>query len=147
MYPKLICIKKLSSYIMVDVQTIQTGTSEKVGIFIQSISYFITAILVGLILNAKFTAILMCAVIPAILIVTYICERLNRRFTKELSDVSSRGSELLSDIVRMVTVIQSFGISSLFRDKNREVLKSGRYFGVRRAFITATRLGCLFFLA
>ncbi|KAK6529548.1 hypothetical protein TWF281_008718 [Arthrobotrys megalospora] len=137
----------LAGYLMVDVQTIQTGTGEKVGIFIQSISYFVTAILVGLILNAKFTAILMAAVIPSILLITVICERLNRRFTKHLAETTTRASEMLSDVVRMITVIQSFGLSGLFRDRNREVLESGRYYGVRRSFIIAARLGFLFFLA
>ncbi|KAK6511576.1 hypothetical protein TWF481_000492 [Arthrobotrys musiformis] len=137
----------LAGYLMVDVQTIQTGTGEKVGIFIQSISYFITAILVGLILNAKFTAILMAAVIPSILLITVLCERLNRRFTKHLAETTTRASEMLSDVVRMITVIQSFGLSGLFRDRNREVLESGRYYGVRRSFIIAARLGFLFFLA
>ncbi|KAF3180667.1 hypothetical protein TWF788_006693 [Orbilia oligospora] len=137
----------LAGYLMVDVQTIQTGTGEKVGIFIQSISYFVTAILVGLILNAKFTAILMAAVIPSILLITVLCERLNRRFTKHLAETTTRASEMLSDVVRMITVIQSFGLSGLFRDKNREVLESGRYYGVRRSFIIAARLGFLFFLA
>ncbi|KAK6334972.1 hypothetical protein TWF718_010414 [Orbilia javanica] len=137
----------LAGYLMVDVQTIQTGTGEKVGIFIQSISYFVTAILVGLILNVKFTAILMAAVIPSILLITVICERLNRRFTKHLAETTTRASEMLSDVVRMITVIQSFGLSGLFRERNREVLESGRYYGVRRSFIIAARLGFLFFLA
>ncbi|KAF3902351.1 hypothetical protein AA313_de0207285 [Arthrobotrys entomopaga] len=137
----------LAGYLMVDVQTIQTGTGEKVGIFIQSISYFFTAILVGLILNAKFTIILMAVVIPSILLVTIICERLNRRFTKHLAEASTQASEMLSDVVRMITVIQSFGLSGLFREKNRKVLESGRYYGIRRSFIIAARLGFLFFLA
>ncbi|KAK6541827.1 hypothetical protein TWF694_007607 [Orbilia ellipsospora] len=137
----------LAGYLMVDVQTIQTGTGEKVGIFIQSISYFFTAILVGLILNAKFTIILMSVVIPSILLVTVVCERLNRRFTKHLAEASTQASEMLSDVIRMITVIQSFGLSGLFREKNRKVLESGRYYGVRRSFIIAARLGFLFFLA
>ncbi|EPS40674.1 hypothetical protein H072_5462 [Dactylellina haptotyla CBS 200.50] len=137
----------LAGYLMVDVQTIQTGTGEKVGIFIQSISYFVTALLVGLILNAKFTLILMAVVIPSILLVTIICERLNRRFTKHLAETTTQASEMLSDVVRMITVIQSFGLSSLFREKNQKVLESGRYYGVRRSFVTAARLGFLFFLA
>jgi ATP-binding cassette subfamily B (MDR/TAP) protein 1 len=39
-------------------QTIQLGTSEKVGLFISSISYFVTAFTVGFILNAKLTGVL-----------------------------------------------------------------------------------------
>ncbi|KAK6344234.1 hypothetical protein TWF696_007876 [Orbilia brochopaga] len=137
----------LAGYLLVDVQTIQTGTGEKVGIFIQSISYFVTAIVVGLVLNAKFTAVLMAAVVPSILLITVICERLNRRYTKRLAETSTRAAEILGDVVRMITVVQAFGVGSLFREKNREILAAGQYYGIRRSFIIAVRLGFLFFLA
>lgn len=39
-------------------QTIQLGTSEKVGVFLSSISYFIAAFTVGFILNARLTAVM-----------------------------------------------------------------------------------------
>jgi ATP-binding cassette subfamily B (MDR/TAP) protein 1 len=39
-------------------QTIQLGTSEKVGLFIASISYFISAFTVGFILNARLTGVM-----------------------------------------------------------------------------------------
>lgn len=39
-------------------QTIQLGTSEKVGVFLSSISYFIAAFTVGFMLNAKLTAVM-----------------------------------------------------------------------------------------
>jgi ATP-binding cassette subfamily B (MDR/TAP) protein 1 len=39
-------------------QTIQLGTSEKVGLFIASISYFISAFAVGFTLNARLTSIM-----------------------------------------------------------------------------------------
>ncbi|KAJ6259721.1 ABC multidrug transporter mdr4 [Drechslerella dactyloides] len=137
----------LANYLLVDVQTIQTGTGEKVGIFIQSISYFVTAIVVGLVLNARFTAILMAVVVPSILLITVVCERLNRRFTKRLAETSSRAAEILGDVVRMITVVQAFGLGGLFREKNREVLAAGQHYGIRRSFVIAVRLGFLFFLA
>jgi ATP-binding cassette subfamily B (MDR/TAP) protein 1 len=39
-------------------QTIQLGTSEKVGLFIASISYFISAFVVGFLLNARLTSVM-----------------------------------------------------------------------------------------
>ena len=39
-------------------QTIQLGTSEKVGLFIASISYFVSAFTVGFILNARLTSVM-----------------------------------------------------------------------------------------
>ena len=39
-------------------QTIQLGTSEKVGVFLSSISYFIAAFTVGFTLNARLTAVM-----------------------------------------------------------------------------------------
>lgn len=50
------------------IDIIQVGCSEKVGIFLQSMSYFVAAFTVGFILNAKLTGILFAAVIPAMII-------------------------------------------------------------------------------
>lgn len=39
-------------------QTIQLGTSEKVGLFLASISYFVSAFTVGFMLNARLTGVM-----------------------------------------------------------------------------------------
>ena len=48
----------MSSALTEKTQTIQLGTSEKVGLFIASISYFISAFTVGFMLNAKLTSVM-----------------------------------------------------------------------------------------
>lgn len=48
----------MSSVLTEKTQTIQLGTSEKVGLFIASISYFISAFTVGFMLNAKLTGVM-----------------------------------------------------------------------------------------
>jgi ATP-binding cassette subfamily B (MDR/TAP) protein 1 len=48
----------LSSILTEKTQTIQLGTSEKVGLFIASISYFISAFTVGFMLNARLTGVM-----------------------------------------------------------------------------------------
>lgn len=45
--------------------TIQAGCSEKVGIFIQALSYFVAAFVVGFILDARLAGILLASVVPA----------------------------------------------------------------------------------
>ena len=48
----------LSSILTEKTQTIQLGTWEKVGLFIASISYFISAFTVGFMLNARLTGVM-----------------------------------------------------------------------------------------
>jgi hypothetical protein len=48
----------LSGILTEKTQTIQLGTSEKVGLFIASISYFISAFTVGFMLNAQLTGVM-----------------------------------------------------------------------------------------
>jgi ATP-binding cassette subfamily B (MDR/TAP) protein 1 len=48
----------MSSILTEKTQTIQLGTSEKVGLFIASISYFISAFTVGFMLNARLTGVM-----------------------------------------------------------------------------------------
>lgn len=48
----------MSTILTEKTQTIQLGTSEKVGLFIASISYFISAFAVGFVLNARLTGVM-----------------------------------------------------------------------------------------
>tara|TARA_R110002003_G_scaffold108_8_gene9089 strand:- start:6308 stop:7048 length:741 start_codon:yes stop_codon:yes gene_type:complete len=48
----------LSNILTEKTQTIQLGTSEKVGLFIASISYFVSAFAVGFMLNARLTGVM-----------------------------------------------------------------------------------------
>jgi ATP-binding cassette subfamily B (MDR/TAP) protein 1 len=48
----------MTSILTEKTQTIQLGTSEKVGLFLASISYFVAAFTVGFMLNARLTAVL-----------------------------------------------------------------------------------------
>lgn len=48
----------MSSILTEKMRTIQMGTSEKVGLFIASISYFVSAFAVGFMLNARLTGVM-----------------------------------------------------------------------------------------
>jgi ATP-binding cassette subfamily B (MDR/TAP) protein 1 len=49
---------EMSSILTEKMRTIQMGTSEKVGLFIASISYFVSAFAVGFMLNARLTGVM-----------------------------------------------------------------------------------------
>jgi ATP-binding cassette subfamily B (MDR/TAP) protein 1 len=48
----------MTSILTAKTQTIQLGVSEKVGLFLCSISYFIAAFFVGFTLNARLTGVM-----------------------------------------------------------------------------------------
>lgn len=72
----------------------QTGTAEKVGIFIQSCSYFVVAFIVGFILNAELTGILFAAVIPTMTLIIVTGTTVLSRFSKEASESTTAAASI-----------------------------------------------------
>jgi ABC-type multidrug transport system fused ATPase/permease subunit len=131
----------------VDAQTVQSGTAEKVGIFLQSISYFIAAFIVGFILNARLTGILFAAIIPTMTIVIFTGTAVLDRFSKESSESTTEASSIAEGAIKAVQVVQAFdAFETLTRDHENH-LKSAMKVGVKKAVAGAVLLGSVFFVA
>ncbi|KAF2843130.1 P-loop containing nucleoside triphosphate hydrolase protein [Patellaria atrata CBS 101060] len=128
-------------------QTIQLGTSEKVGLFLQSISYFVAAFTVGFILNAKLTGILLAAVIPAMIVVVCLGTHQVSSFSKKASHSSEKASGIAESSIRAVQVVQAFGASDTLATDHLESLESSTSIGIRKSIAGGLMLGCIFFVA
>ncbi len=129
------------------IQTIQLGTSEKVGLFIQSMSYFVAAFTVGFILNARLTGILFAAVIPAMAIIVCLGTKTVSRLSKAVTESSDRASDLAQSAIKAVQVVQAFGIASKISDDYSHLLTSRIRSGIRKSVAGATMLASVYFVA
>jgi len=131
----------------VDAHTVQSGTAEKVGIFIQSLSYFVTAFIVGFILNARLTGILFAAVIPSMTLVVVTGTIVLNRYSKDAAESTTTASSIAEGAIKAVQVVQAFDAFDSSTTDHRNNLKRAMHFGVRKAIAGAVLLGSVFFIA
>lgn len=128
-------------------ESIQIGTSEKVGIFLQSISYFIAAFVVGFILNARLTAILFAAVIPCMTIIVTIGSSTVTKFANRASEYTEQAGKLAESCISAVKVIQAFGMGEEMGKKHYDLLQNATAHAIRKSTTSAIMLGSVYFVA
>ena len=137
----------VSSLLSEKVETIHAGCSEKVGIFIQSISYFIAAFIVGFVLSPKLTGILLAAVLPTLSIVTVLTSKYGSRYAKQVSEHSSAANAVVESSIRSVKIVQAFSMMQSLCDKHTGYLTLKTHASIRKAIIAALQVGAIYFLA
>ncbi|CAD0098441.1 unnamed protein product [Aureobasidium mustum] len=129
------------------IESIQIGTSEKVGIFIQSISYFIAAFVVGFILNAKLTGILFAAVIPVMSLILVFGSSRVAKYTKAATQYSEAAGRIAESAIHAVKVVQAFGMADNLSKEHYRLLKLSARYAVRKSVSAALMLGMVYFTA
>ena len=151
-YPSLIkCIqltmRQITTQLTANAQAIQLGTSEKVGLFIQSVSYFIAAFTVGFILNAKLTGILFGAVIPAMALVIIAGTTAVSRFSRKASQFTESATSMAEGAINAVMDVQAFGADQALSDEHFHLLSKSVAFGIKKSCAGALMLGGIYFVA
>ncbi|KAI9716671.1 MAG: hypothetical protein M1812_005209 [Candelaria pacifica] len=137
----------ITSRLTADTQTIQLGTSEKVGLFIQSISYFISAFTVGFILNAELTGILFAAIIPTMAIIVCVGTTFVSKLSKKASEYTESAASLAEGAINAVQVVQAFGALNILAEKHVKLISQSVYFGISKSIVGATMLGGVYCVA
>lgn len=129
------------------IQTIQLGTSEKVGLFLSSVSYFIAAFAVGFYLYAKLTGILLATVIPSMACVITIGSIMSSRYSKRAVSRAEKATSLAENLIASVRTVQATGSADLLCGQHLAELDGKRHWGYRRAISGAIMLGSIYFIA
>lgn len=128
-------------------QTIQLGTSEKMGLFITSISYFLTAFAVGFTLNAKLTAVMFVTVIPAMGLIVVFGTKYVSKFSKQAAAFTEKAASVAESAIRAVQVVQAFGVLEQLAQDHAKFLRSALRSGIRKSIAGALMLGSVFCIA
>ncbi|RFU29862.1 hypothetical protein B7463_g6468, partial [Scytalidium lignicola] len=137
----------ITNRLTADAQAVQSGTAEKVGIFIQSVSYFIVAFIVGFTLNARLTGILFAAVITSMALVIYTGTSLLNRYSKEATAVTSNAMTVAEGAIKAVHVVQAFNAFDSLTSDHLKHLNAARKAGIKKALAAALLLGTVYFVA
>ncbi|PGH05897.1 hypothetical protein GX51_02678 [Blastomyces parvus] len=129
-----------------DISTIQQGTSEKVGIVLNSVSFFITAYIIAFIKDPKLGGELV-SLTPAYLLMSlvggYFTQKYAAAMLKHVAGASSVAMESLSN----ATVVHAFSANAKLESKFAGLLGSAKAAGIRKAISVATQSGLLYFIA
>ncbi|TGO84642.1 hypothetical protein BPOR_0482g00070 [Botrytis porri] len=102
---------EVASRLDVDLQTIQTGSSEKVRIFIASISYFVASYVVSFIKSAK-PAGMLISLVPAYLFLAMVGGHFTQKCASRMSDHVAAATAIALAGLSNMSLVQAMGASS-----------------------------------
>ncbi|ORX91677.1 ABC transporter type 1, transmembrane domain-containing protein [Clohesyomyces aquaticus] len=137
---------EVSSRLNGDIQAIETGTSEKVGVFLACISFCITAYIVAFIKDAKLAGILL-TLIPAFIIMTVVGGTFVQKYSAKMSEYFGTASALASECLNHVGLVHALCASARLEERFGSYLKESRRQGIKKAYAVAVQAGLLYFIA
>ncbi|KAF1812369.1 P-loop containing nucleoside triphosphate hydrolase protein [Eremomyces bilateralis CBS 781.70] len=129
-----------------DIQAVQSGTSEKVGIFIASISFFLTAYIVAFMKEAKLAGMLV-SLVPAFLLMGAVGGSFVQKFSLRISNATASAASIASEALTHVAVVQAFDAAPRLESKFSGHMEKARKAGIKKAITSGVQAGLLFFIA
>lgn len=129
-----------------DIQTIRSGTAEKVGICLSSLSFFVTAYIVAFIKDYKLAAMLI-SLAPAYLLMSFIGGHYVEKYTGLMSDHAATAASIASEALSNIMVVQAFGANARLESKFSKALAASRHEGIKKATAMGVQAGVLYFIA
>ncbi|KAK8929949.1 ABC transporter 1 [Metarhizium anisopliae] len=137
---------ELTSRLNSDIQIIQAGTSEKVGICIAVSSFFISSYVVAFVRNTKLAAILI-SLIPAFLLMAAITSIFTQKYAARMSDAIASASSIAQEALSHIAVVQAFGAGPRLEAKFASTMMTAQKEGMKKAVTAAIQAGTLFFIS
>ncbi|KAL3963777.1 hypothetical protein ACCO45_000781 [Purpureocillium lilacinum] len=137
---------ELTSRLNADIQAVQSGTSEKVGICIGCFSFFVSAYVVAFIRDTTLAAILIC-LIPAFFIMAGVGSVFTTKFATRMSDAIASASSIAQETLSHIAVVQAFGAGPRLEGKFASRMLQAQGHGVKKAITAAIQAGSIYFIA
>lgn len=137
---------EVASRLSTDIQTIRSGTSEKVGICLSSVSFFVTAYIVAFIKDYELAAMLI-SLIPAYFLMSFVGSHYIEKYSGLMTDYAASAASIASEALSNVVVVQAFGANSRLEDKFSKALNSSKREGLKKATAVGIQSGVLYFVA
>ncbi|KAJ5593916.1 ABC multidrug transporter SitT [Penicillium hispanicum] len=137
---------EVASRLNSDIQTIRSGTAEKVGITLSSISFFVTAYIIAFIKDWKLAAMLL-SLIPAYFMMSFIGSHYIEKYSGRMSDYAASAASIASEALSNTVVVQAFGANYRLEEKFSTALKASEQEGLKKATAVGIQTGVLYFVA
>lgn len=137
---------EVASRLSGDIQTIRSGTSEKVGICLSSVSFFVTAYVVAFVMNAELAGMLV-SLVPAYFFMSFVGSHYIEKYSGLVADHAARAASVASEALSNVVVVQAFGANTRLEGKFAEALSASKREGLKKATAVGIQSGVLYFVA
>ncbi|KAF3765440.1 ABC multidrug transporter SitT [Cryphonectria parasitica EP155] len=137
---------EVASRLSSDISTIRSGTAEKVGICLASVSFFVTAYIVAFIKDWELAAMLL-SLIPAYFLMSFVGSYYIEKYSGLVSDYAASASSIASEALSNIVVVHAFGANKRLEDKFAKALKSSEREGMKKATAVGIQSGVLYFVA
>lgn len=137
---------EVASRLSSDIQTIRSGSSEKVGICLASASFFVTAYIVAFIKDYILAAELI-SLIPAYFLMSFVGSHYIEKYSGLMSDYAATAASIASEALSNILVVQAFGANRRLESKFADALKSSEREGLKKAAAVGIQSGVLYFVA
>jgi ATP-binding cassette subfamily B (MDR/TAP) protein 1 len=134
------------SRLVSDIEVIQTGTSEKVGIYIATISYFVTAYVVAFI-KVPVIAGMLVSVVPAFFLMAFVGGHFIKRYAGRIAIPINAATSIASSSLSHMTLVHAFNANSRLETLFSKHLTACRKDSIKKALTHAIQLGLLYFVA
>jgi ATP-binding cassette, subfamily B (MDR/TAP), member 1 len=137
---------EVASRLSSDIQTIRSGTSEKMGIVLSSISFFVTAYIVAFVLHYELAATLIWLV-PAYFVMSLVGSHYIEKYAGLMTDYAALAAGIASEALNNVVVVQAFGANVRLENKFAGALEQSKREGLKKATAVGIQTGVLYFIA
>lgn len=134
---------EVSSKLGSSIHLVQSGTGDKAGLLLQSISYFVTAFIVGFIRNATLTAILL-PVVPVFLIIVTIGSKLTGKYNTKVTAATLRSTNFAQEAFKNIRLLKTLNAQHVLTQKFGETTSALIRDSIWRATCGAVMTGCIY---
>ncbi|GIK04542.1 ABC multidrug transporter mdr4 [Aspergillus viridinutans] len=134
------------SRLVSDIELVQSGTSEKVGLVISTLSYFVAAYVVAFIKVPKIAGMLV-SVVPCFFLMALGGGHYIKKFAGRLAEKINAATSIASSSLSHLTLVHAFNANDRLEKRFAGYLLQSRKDAVRKATTHAAQLGCLYFIA
>lgn len=134
------------SRLVSDIEVVQAGTSEKVGLVIGSISYFVTAYIIAFI-KVKVIAGMLVSVLPCYFFMSFAGGHYIKKYAGRIAEYANSATSIASSSLSHLMLVHAFNANGRLEKLFANLLAESRIDTLKKALTHALQLGFLYFVA
>ncbi|GAD96521.1 multidrug resistance protein 1, 2, 3 [Paecilomyces variotii No. 5] len=134
------------SRLVADIEVVQSGTSEKVGLYISTLSYFVAAYVVAFIKVAPIAGMLV-SVVPCFFLMVFLGGHYIKKYAGRMTEHVNAATSIASSSLSHLPLVHAFNANERLEALFAAHLSKSRKDAVKKALTHALQLGSLYFIA
>ncbi|KAJ9263267.1 hypothetical protein DTO195F2_2923 [Paecilomyces variotii] len=134
------------SRLVADIEVVQSGTSEKVGIYISTLSYFTASYVVAFIKVAAIAGMLV-SVVPCYFLMAFLGGHYMKKYAGRMAEHVNAATSIASSSLSHLPLVHAFNANERLEALFAAHLSKSRKDAVKKALTHALQLGLLYFIA